>query len=223
MTKLKVHPDLGGDHQTAVLINQAYAVLGDPKRRSRYDEGLKSPKGNSRGCSSRKPHGDTSKSARYSRPSGVWADDGPRSSTEQNCCLFCGAGFFHAPSTQKHCIQCASPLAPAQPIANARPRELLGRRAAPRIAKTGDLVIYPSWPHGGFSARLRNLSLTGINMLTDYAVHAEQILKFDSVNLRGIAHVVSVRTDGERFSVHASFMTAELVIKANWRDVSNII
>ena len=41
MTKLKLHPDLGGDHEAAVLINQAYAVLGDPERRRRYDDLLR--------------------------------------------------------------------------------------------------------------------------------------------------------------------------------------
>ena len=37
MTKLKAHPDLGGDHDAAVLINQAYAVLSNPEKRRRYD------------------------------------------------------------------------------------------------------------------------------------------------------------------------------------------
>jgi DnaJ-class molecular chaperone len=49
MTKLKVHPDLGGDHESAVLINQAYAVLSDPKKRKQYDEMLHSRKSQGRG------------------------------------------------------------------------------------------------------------------------------------------------------------------------------
>ena len=40
MTKLNVHPDRGGDHESAVLINQAYAVLIDPQKRRKYDEML---------------------------------------------------------------------------------------------------------------------------------------------------------------------------------------
>ncbi|CAG7857657.1 hypothetical protein MCAMS1_02562 [biofilm metagenome] len=40
MTKLNAHPDRGGDHESAVLINQAYAVLSDPQRRRKYDETL---------------------------------------------------------------------------------------------------------------------------------------------------------------------------------------
>lgn len=40
MQKLKLHPDLGGDHWTAVQVNTAYAVLSDPARRKAYDRNL---------------------------------------------------------------------------------------------------------------------------------------------------------------------------------------
>ena len=41
MTKLKGHPDLGGDHDAAVLINEAYAALTNPDKRREYDQTLK--------------------------------------------------------------------------------------------------------------------------------------------------------------------------------------
>jgi curved DNA-binding protein CbpA len=37
MQKLKMHPDLGGDHTYAALINEAFAVLSDPDSRADYD------------------------------------------------------------------------------------------------------------------------------------------------------------------------------------------
>src|SRR5271167_2302044 len=37
MQRLKMHPDLGGDHTRAALINEAYSTLADPGRRSAYD------------------------------------------------------------------------------------------------------------------------------------------------------------------------------------------
>ena len=40
MTKLKKHPDLGGDSQEAAQINLAYETLTDPTRRARYDAEL---------------------------------------------------------------------------------------------------------------------------------------------------------------------------------------
>jgi len=38
MLKLKQHPDLGGDHWNASLINEAYAVLTHPAKRAAYDD-----------------------------------------------------------------------------------------------------------------------------------------------------------------------------------------
>src|SRR6185436_9444309 len=37
MQKLKMHPDLGGDTWNAALVNEAYAILGDPLKRGAYD------------------------------------------------------------------------------------------------------------------------------------------------------------------------------------------
>lgn len=40
MSKLKKHPDLGGDAEEAKLINEAREVLSNPERRSHYDATL---------------------------------------------------------------------------------------------------------------------------------------------------------------------------------------
>ncbi|MDO8494044.1 MAG: J domain-containing protein [Deltaproteobacteria bacterium] len=37
LKSLKKHPDLGGSHNDAVLLNEAYEILGDPYRRREYD------------------------------------------------------------------------------------------------------------------------------------------------------------------------------------------
>ena len=37
MGTLHHHPDLGGDHDDAVLLNEAFHVLSDPARRAAYD------------------------------------------------------------------------------------------------------------------------------------------------------------------------------------------
>jgi DnaJ-class molecular chaperone len=34
MHQLKQHPDLGGEHWNAALINEAYAVISDPGKRA---------------------------------------------------------------------------------------------------------------------------------------------------------------------------------------------
>lgn len=40
MQRLKMHPDLGGDHDMATLINEAFRTLGHPERRAAYDRWL---------------------------------------------------------------------------------------------------------------------------------------------------------------------------------------
>jgi hypothetical protein len=40
MRELRLHPDLGGEHWNAAVLNEAYQTLGDPLKRSAYDRQL---------------------------------------------------------------------------------------------------------------------------------------------------------------------------------------
>jgi curved DNA-binding protein CbpA len=42
MGEMRGHPDLGGDEERAKLLNEAYAVIGDPELRSAYDAARRS-------------------------------------------------------------------------------------------------------------------------------------------------------------------------------------
>ncbi len=211
MTKLNVHPDRGGDHEYAVLINQAYAVLSDSQRRKKYDEMLLS---RNRSANKRTVH-----EAPYSKPttSGNDSANTYRSNREnirsaRRNCVFCGTE--HSAYVNKHCIRCESPLASAPSEQNNRRSELFGRRTVPRITKVGTLAIYPSWPHSGYPAQLRDLSTSGLSMLTSYAAKTGQIIKFNSNFLNGVGRVVTVRANGAIFSVHATFLAAEFITKS---------
>jgi len=101
MQNLGMHPDLGGAHEQAVLINEAYATLSDPGRRAAYDKALAAM-----------ASAGTSRAARGSnRP----PRQGVAPSPSGQSCPFCGAP---TPATRlagqdSLCHGCASPLFPA--------------------------------------------------------------------------------------------------------------
>ncbi len=202
MTKLKGHPDLGGDHDAAVLINEAYDVLKDPARRREYDETLRvrqraAPPPGRDERSSGPSHPPPRSPAGKSRTSRAGDRQAPLPQ-----CPFCGTATLNS----LRCRNCSSPLSPASALSSTL-KEVLERRTMPRIAKTASLLLYPSWPHAGHPASLRDLSPTGISLFTGYQARQEQILKIDSSLLQGIARVVSVQGREAGYSVHASFLT----------------
>ena len=208
MTKLKAHPDLGGDHDAAVLINQAYAVLSNADQRRRYD-------------SERTAHcgaGQTSPAAARRSPSSAATRAYQRHSAAPAAagaaCLFCNTDVVVPAAASTRCSFCGCPLLAAAVQPGRRQLEVFGRRAAPRIAKTGSLMLYPRWPHAGHRAQLRDLSLTGISVFCDFAPRLQQILKIDSPLLAAVLQVASVRATGGRYGIHGPLLVAEFATQA---------
>lgn len=214
MTKLGAHPDRGGDHDTAVLINQAYAVLCDPDSRRRYDAEL---------AAARRPAYPPAASARRTsapatRPAPVRSPGraGYGNASGLLYCAFCAAG---TPVTAlldeaTRCASCASPLVRAGAARVRPPAEARGRRSAPRIAKHGTVLVFPEWPHPGVRAELRDLSLAGLSLYADFAPRAQQVLKLESPLLVGVMRVSSVRRTGGRHCIHGPLLAAEFATQS---------
>lgn len=194
MTKLRHHPDLGGDHDTAVRINQAYAVLSSPARRKEYDQSRRQPK---RGATTT----GTASAADAAR-----AGAGPARAPER-CCPFCQGAIPRIIAIETRCRTCDSPLAP---IAHSlsTPREQTGRRGATRVSRNESGVIHSSPRRKPSAARLRDLSPTGVSLYTaaPVTVGANVRIVMPSVDL--VAHVVQVRTREQIQLVHARLLTA---------------
>ena len=111
MSKLRLHPDLGGDTAGVALINEAYAVLSEPAKRAKYDLQLQRPKTGGH------------------QHSGAAATSAAPKPDVPAVCPFCGAGAPAEIHANTRCRRCDSPLAPppARPLGR---NELLGRRAA---------------------------------------------------------------------------------------------
>jgi hypothetical protein len=205
MMKMRLHPDLGGDHETAVVINTAYAVLSNPTRRQQYDQILRerdphvlpqayrSFVGTTRARSTSLGHG-----AAQSR--GAWP-------TEHGRCVFCDTHIPFAIRADCRCPRCDSPLARAHDLEAATKKELFGRRAVPRLYRDEPLVFYPRWPHHGQAARLRDLSPVGVSFFAEVALDLHQLLKITGATLEGVARVVSSHPFGRQYSIHAELLT----------------
>jgi curved DNA-binding protein CbpA len=201
MTKMRFHPDLGGNNETAALINKAYAVLKDPEKRKAYDRTLNGMQ--------HKP------SARQQAPSSgtKYADNA--SSNRAYLCPFCSnANVAAVVTANSRCNRCESPLAP---IPNRFPgkREILGQRFSARVAKADTAKIFPGWGFPAVSARLRDLSPIGISLFAATNLAPGAVVRVVSPSYDFLARVVRVRPMDRIQIVHARLITAWFVKKSS--------
>ena len=187
MTKLRRHPDLGGDHHTATLINEAYAVLTDPAKRAAYDDAWRSV---------------------AARPPDEPRPAAPPAAESVAACQFCGAahgfpGRIHASAT---CTTCNSPLAPAD-----RERLDAGQRAVGRVPRRLPLIYVTGWPgQGPLSGETRDLSLHGLRFVAQTTLPVTKLLRVECEALVAIVRVVACSDSDERdwrWLIRAEYVT----------------
>lgn len=187
MMKLRRHPDLGGDHYTATLINEAYAVLSDPARRAAYDEAWQSVAPNLKAAP---------------EPATVVTP------AQSPACPFCGAahGFAVRIHSTATCTTCNAPLAPA-----VRERLDAGQRAVRRVPRRIGLNYFTGWPgQGPFPGETRDLSLHGLLFVANSALPVTKVIKVDCEVLVALARVVACNDNDQRdwrWLIHAEYVT----------------
>lgn len=182
MLKLKQHPDLGGDHETAALLNEAHAVLTDPAKRADYDRYLA-------GRQSKASVG----SGPLNRPADTPPSPPPRTQEVARpappCCRFCSRPYQGAPSVGTRCTLCASPLAP--PIRTKS--EGADQRAVQRFARGGEVALLTRQTLKELRATIQDLSATGMCVIAKEPLAVNQVVKIDGTMLSAVARVVSCR------------------------------
>lgn len=188
MQRMKVHPDLGGDHRAAALLNEAWSVLRDARKRAAYD------------AERRDPTPSASRSTHTGKRATVTA------------CHFCGeerrvdAPLRHG----DRCHRCESPLLPAD-----RSRmEHGGQRAIRRIRRHHPLTVVTAWPPGRpIAGQTLDISLHGLRFVTAQALERGQLIRIDSDICRAVARVIAsdLEADTERrhWLIRAEFLTLE--------------
>jgi curved DNA-binding protein CbpA len=189
MGSMRAHPDLGGDHEMAARLNAAYQVLGDPQRRSAYDQSLRRPV---RGVAMSQPLADP----------WAWLAD--------RRCPFCAHEFNGRPSADMRCARCQSPLGPAPSAAHGS-AELLGRRRNERFRRELDAVVRVAGMREERAARLRDLSLSGLSLVTVQRIPKGAAFRVTAPNFETVAVVVASRPAGAAFTTHAQMLTLQMV------------
>lgn len=180
MQRMKKHPDLGGEHKNAALINEAYAVLTDPRKRAEYDrERLGISKGQS-------PQA--------------------RAASTLGQCVFCRAPhkLNRAPETDDNCFNCNSPLYPAEHLR----LDTADQRLMERMSREAPVRCYTEWPQASaLPARMRDLSLNGMQVTAAFCPDEGSILKVDSVPCQSLARVAWCTDNGGEWLIGLEFVT----------------
>jgi curved DNA-binding protein CbpA len=215
MVTFKMHPDLGGEHEVAAQINEAYQVLGNRAKRAAYDSlyflaGLRAAQSAARAKDQRTDSGAQARPGATSAPKSA---PNPPNSAADGCCPLCRTALPQSIGPETRCQHCRSPLFTA-PQPGAYGRELFGRRASPRTAKTHFATVYPAGQPQSIRVKMRDLSLDGISFYSEVPLDAHQVFKIRDPILEALARVVSCRKRGQLYSVHARLLTVAFHHKA---------
>lgn len=185
--RLRMHPNVGGDHETAARINHAYTILRDPAKRQAYDNSIRRPL-----------------SARVRTPSTA-ARTMP--TQPQRTCPFCALALPARIAPDTRCQRCASPLASVAYELGTR-GETFGRRSARRVDKNARVTVHTAPDAAPLSAVLRDLSLTGVSVYTAAPVPTGRNIRIEALGMDVVAHVIKVQPRQRTFLVRGVLLTA---------------
>ncbi len=193
MQKLKMHPDLGGNHDDAAVVNEAYKVLMNDTARAQYDAGLSSKQTSKPHAEKTKHPNDTNQPSRKNS----YADN-------KQQCVFCNAPHNMGSNIGPDdiCPKCESPVFPAKKQST----KVCDKRTIERINKEWSVKFFHSWPNAqAHTGKTRNVSLNGMQLLTTESLVISQVIKLISNELDVVAIVVNRQLGASEDSVEWSY------------------
>lgn len=199
MQKLKHHPDLGGSHSHAALINEAYATLSNPTARAAYDR-IKFGSVQRKANAKQQTPEYTGVTGTVTQPHSPHAQSPhPPSPHLMLRCLFCEAGNHEV----DQCDTCGSPLAPVAQV----PETSSSKRLLERIQKLHPMTLTLYWPGSPVAAQSLDISPRGIRFVTALELREQDIVKIDCSVCTAVARIAHVKPDNNGFSHGAEFLT----------------
>ena len=181
MREMKRHPDLGGSAFEARVLNEAYEVLSDVKRRAAYDVELYSQYTNRAFLSDRHP-------------------------LITDFCPVCRRPLARKPRPDERCSTCHSPLQSQGPPEF----EKRYRRSVSRMAKNEKIVYCSAWPGKAVEATMSDISPRGMRFLGSERLLPGTALRISSRLFEATASVMHSReelVDGQSlYSIGVSFV-----------------
>jgi hypothetical protein len=202
MHQLKQHPDLGGDHWNAALINEAYAVISDPGKRAEYDSTLVHARTTAK-VGAQRPVAPTT-------PVNSAKPRGEHHHTGLDSCAFCGTAHRHGknPHPDAACGECASPLKST----DKHRLEESCRRMVYRMAKHIHIAFYTAWPQKDANTGvMQDISPRGMKFVTSKLPEPGTHIKVDCEICKAVARVTNYEKQaalfGKEWMVGVEFVT----------------
>jgi curved DNA-binding protein CbpA len=183
--KLKQHPDLGGEHWNATVLNEAFQTLSDEGKRSEYDKKL---------------------FQHYTKNFSFKKRVKKQSATTSHC-HFCKKPLTFGGHFERGCICHSSPF---QAEKQDRKR-MRCRRALIRTEKLEKFHFITSTSEDEYVAQMVDLSPKGVRFLSKKALKPKEIIKIDCSLLSAIAVVINsqrvVKNGRVFYSIGAHFQS----------------
>ncbi len=211
MQSLKHHPDLGGDQDSAALINEAYATLSKQESRQAYDR-LRTKQAQRYSSAEREPQLASAANSTHSttstesaRSSSLQAYKAPLRLISASRCPFCRApnNSDGGVTQNANCAQCLSPL-------TTKDRQIstqAGLRAIERMPKEQDIEIYTQWPGSVLYGRTLDVSLNGMLFQTRAELNLQQVIKITCSLCDATARVAHVGGTSTVAKIGVEFVT----------------
>ncbi len=167
LQKLKQHPDLGGDHWNATVINEAFQILKDEEKRAEYDKKL---------------YQHYTKNFHSN-------DREKKQPVTTVICPFCKRALVRTNHSDKNCV-CHNNTFQTE---NQDSKSESCRRSHFRTQKLEKLHFITSTSEEIYEAQMVDLSPKGMRFLCKKALSPNEVIKIDNSLFRAIAEISSVQ------------------------------